>query len=146
MKYMLDTNMCIYAQKQNLGVLSKIKEHWQNGLAISSITLAALEYGVQKSINKDKNKISLLKFLSIVDVLPFDNAAALEYGKICADLSQKGQKIGVMDMLISAHAKSQGLTVVTHNTCEFERVNGISLEDWYIVRKSAVYCGRKARN
>ncbi|MBQ9605368.1 MAG: type II toxin-antitoxin system VapC family toxin, partial [Firmicutes bacterium] len=126
-----DTNMCIYAQKQNPCVLAKIKEQWQNGLAISSITLAELEYGVQKSINKEKNKISLLKFLSIVDVLPFDNAAALEYGKICAELSQKGQKIGVMDMLICAHAKSLGFTVVTHNTREFERVSELCLEDWY---------------
>ena len=131
MKYLLDTNMCIYAQKQNPSVIAHLKESWQEGIAISSITLAELEYGVQKSVNKERNEISLMKFLSIVEILPFDSSAALEYGSICADLTTKGTKIGTMDMLISAHARAEGLTVVTHNTREFKRVFDLSIEDWY---------------
>ncbi|HBN10977.1 MAG TPA: VapC toxin family PIN domain ribonuclease [Ruminococcus sp.] len=131
MKYMLDTNMCIYAQKNNPHVIAKIKENFSHGLAISSITLAELEHGVQASANVEKNTIALLKFLSIVEVLSFDTGAAVEYGKICADLRKKGTPIGTMDMLISAHARSENLIVVTHNTREFQRVETLQLEDWF---------------
>ena len=131
MKYMLDTNMCIYAQKKNENVIAGLKEHWEEGLAISSITLAELEYGVKASAAPEKNSVALMKFLSIVEILPFDSGAAEEYGSICADLRKKGTPIGNMDMLISAHARSEGLTVVTHNTREFERVTDLKLEDWY---------------
>lgn len=131
MKYMLDTNMCIYAQKQNPNVLAKIHENYQEGLAISSITLAELEYGVQASVNPEKNMVALLKFLTIVEILPFESSAAFEYGKIRADLRRKGTPIGNMDMLIAAHAKAQNLIVVTHNTREFERVEDLQLDDWY---------------
>ena len=132
MKYMLDTNMCIYAQKNIPQVIEKIKNNFQYGVAISSITLAELQYGVQASANIEKNTISLYKFLSIVEVLDFDSGAAIEYGKIRADLRKKGTPIGNMDMLIAAHAKSENLIVVTHNTREFERVEGLKLEDWYL--------------
>ena len=131
MKYMLDTNMCIYAQKQNPNVLARIHENYQEGLAISSITLAELEYGVQASVNPEKNMIALLKFLTIVEILPFESSAAFEYGKIRADLRRKGTPIGNMDMLIAAHAKAENLIVVTHNTREFERVENLQLDDWY---------------
>lgn len=132
MKYMLDTNMCIYAQKNIPQVIEKIKNNFQYGVAISSITLAELEFGVQASANVEKNTIALYKFLSIVEILDFDSSAATEYGKIRADLKRKGIPIGNMDMLIAAHAKSENLIVVTHNTREFERVEGLKLEDWYL--------------
>ena len=131
MKYMLDTNMCIYAQKQNPNVLARIHENYQEGLAISSITLAELEYGVQASVNPEKNRVALLKFLTIVEILPFESSTAFEYGKIRADLRRKGTPIGNMDMLIAAHAKAKNLIVVTHNTREFERVEDLQLDDWY---------------
>ncbi len=131
MKYLLDTNMCIYAQKKNQCVLEKIREYFQDGLAISTITLAELEYGVQASAAPEKNTIALMKFLSIVDILPFDSSAAEEYGKICADLRKKGTPIGTMDMLIAAHARAENLIVVTHNTREFKRVEGLLLDDWF---------------
>ncbi len=118
MKYLLDTNMCIYAQKQYPSVLCKIRENYRDGIAISSITLAELEFGVQASEKRERNTIALLKFLTIVDVLPFDNNAAAEYGKIRADLKKKGTPIGTIDMLIAAHGKAENLTVVTHNTRE----------------------------
>lgn len=131
MKYMLDTNMCIYAQKNISQVIEKIKNNFQYGVAISSITLAELEFGVQASANIEKNTIALYKFLSIIEILDFDSSAATEYGKIRADLKRKGTPIGNMDMLIAAHAKSEDLIVVTHNTREFERVEGLQLEDWF---------------
>ena len=132
MKYTLDTNMCIYAQKNIPQVIEKIKNNFEYGVAISSITLAELEFGVQASANVEKNTIALYKFLSIVEILDFDSNAATEYGKIRADLKRKGTPIGNMDMLIAAHAKSEDLIVVTHNTREFERVEGLKLEDWYL--------------
>lgn len=131
MKYMLDTNMCIYAQKNIPQVIEKIKNNFQYGVAISSITLAELEFGVQASANIEKNTIALYKFLSIVEILDFDSSSAAEYGKIRADLKRKGTPIGNMDMLIAAHAKSEDLIVVTHNTREFERIEGLQLEDWF---------------
>ena len=131
MKYLLDTNICIYAQKRNAAILSRIKEAWQDGIAISAITLAELEYGVQHSGAPERNAIALAKFLSIVEVLPFDSSAAIEYGDICSTLHKKGITIGTMDMLIAAHGRSEKLTVVTHNTREFERVDGLLLADWY---------------
>lgn len=129
---MLDTNMCIYAQKNSPQVIAKIQDNFQYGIAISAITLAELQYGVQASANIEKNAVALYRFLSIVEVLDFDSGAAMEYGKIRADLRKKGTPIGNMDMLIAAHAKSENLIVVTHNTREFERVEGLELEDWYL--------------
>lgn len=131
MKYMLDTNMCIYAQKNYSQVIEHIKDNWDNGIVISSITLAELEFGVQASADIEKNTVALYKFLSIVEILDFDSSAATEYGKIRADLRKKGTPIGNMDMLIAAHAKSKNLVVVTHNTREFEQVEGLQIEDWF---------------
>lgn len=122
--------MCIYAQKQEPNVLSKIRENYKNGIAISSITLAELEYGVQASVYRERNTIALLKFLSIVDILPFESKAAAEYGRIRADLRKKGTPIGNMDMLISAHAKAENMILVTNNVREFERVPDLIIENW----------------
>lgn len=131
MKYMLDTNICIYAIKNKPGdVLSKLKEHLEDGICISTITLAELQFGVEKSQYREKNQFALLKFLSFIEVLPFDTYAAVEYGKINFDLKQKGQLIGNMDMLIAAHAKSRDITVVTNNEREFKRVENLKLENW----------------
>lgn len=131
MKYMLDTNICIYAQKCVPSVLQNIQEHWKEGIAISAITLAELEHGVAASANPQKNAVALLKMLSILDVLAFDSDAASEYGVINAALRRQGTPIGTMDTLIAAHGKAAGLIVVTHNTREFERVDGLQLVDWY---------------
>lgn len=131
MKYMLDTNICIYAIKNKPeNVLKKFKENMQEGLCISVVTLAELEYGVEKSSNPEKNTAALLQFVSLLDIIPFDNDAALEYGKICAYLHKKGMPIGTMDMLIAAHAKSQDLILVTNNVREFERVTDLKIENW----------------
>ena len=131
MKYMLDTNICIYAIKNKPEkVLNTLKEKMNDGICISAITLAELAHGVEKSAARDKNRAALLRFLTILTVLPFDDLAAAEYGEVCADLQRKGMPIGTMDMLIAAHAKTEGLILVTNNTREFERVQGLTLENW----------------
>lgn len=130
MKYMLDTNMCIYAQKRVPSVVEKLKENWQSGLVISSITLAELQYGVEASAAYERNIKALQGLLAIVDVVPFNDTAAVHYGKICAYLRRQGTPIGTMDLLIAAHARSLGIPVVTNNVREFERVPGLTVENW----------------
>ena len=87
-------------------------------------------HGVEKSQAVEKNRIAMSLFLSPITILYFDSYAAEEYGKIRADLERKGTPIGPLDMLIAGHAKSEGLTVVTNNTREFCRVEGLVVEDW----------------
>ena len=131
MMYMLDTNICIYAMKNKPeAVLQRFKNNLHHGLCISAITLAELQHGVEKSANPERNTAALLQFLSILSVLPFDDLAAAEYGAICADLQRKGTPIGTMDMLIAAHARCEGLALVTNNVREFERVPGLEIENW----------------
>ena len=89
MKYMLDTNICIYAIKSKPPqVLLKFQEHLKDGLCISVITLAELEHGVEKNMYPEKNAVVLMQFLSVLDILPFGDLAAVKYGKICAHLSK----------------------------------------------------------
>ena len=100
------------------------------GIAVSAISLAELEFGVCNSSAIEKNRVKLIAFLTLIDILPFGGKAAAEYGKINAVLRQRGTPIGVMDTLIAAHAKSAGLIAVTNNVREFERVDGLIIEDW----------------
>lgn len=131
MKYMLDTNICIYIiAKRPESVLENLKAKMDDGFSISAITLAELEYGVAQSEKKEKNADALAQFLAFISIFPFDEAAAAEYGWIHTDLRKKGTPIGPMDELIAAHAKSQGLILVTNNTREFERVVDLKLENW----------------
>ena len=131
MKYLLDTNICVYLiKKKPENVLRKLHLNMNEGVAISAITLAELIHGVEASVYPEKNAIALNQFLSIVDILPFDDEAAAEYGKICAALRRQGTPIGAMDMLLAAHAKTKGLIIVTNNVREFERVDGLGLENW----------------
>lgn len=129
--YMLDTNICIYAIKNKPEqVLNRLKENLHSGICISAITLAELKHGVEKSNYPDKNNMALLRFLSIMKVLPFTDIAANEYGKICAFLQKRGTIIGTMDMLIAAHAKSNNMILVTNNVREFERIPDLQIENW----------------
>ena len=131
MSYMLDTNICIYAIKNKPEqVLQRLKANLNNGLCISAITLAELEHGVEKSAQPEKNAMALMQFLSILDVLPFDDLAAVEYGKICAYLQKQGTPIGTMDMLIASHARAEDMVLVTNNVREFERVPELKIENW----------------
>lgn len=131
MKYMLDTNICIYAIKHKPPeVIKNFLSHDPDDLCISSITYAELMHGVEKSMAIEKNRVAITMFLSPISILDFDVYAAEEYGRIRADLERKGTPIGPMDMLIAAHAKSEDLILVTNNTREFERVNDLTVEDW----------------
>lgn len=131
MSFMLDTNICIYAIKNKPEqVLRRLKDNLQNGLYLSAITLAELEHGVEKSAYPEKNRLALMQFLSILEVLPFDELASVEYGRICAELQKQGTPIGTMDMLIAAHAKAEEMILVTNNVREFARVDGLTIENW----------------
>jgi len=131
LRYMLDTNIIIYLiSKRSQSVVDKIHQHKDSGICISSITLAELEYCASKSMNYEKNIVSIQKMLAFFDILYFDEAAASSYGDIRAELERKGQVIGSLDMLIAGHAKSKGLILVTNNTREFSRVGGLMAEDW----------------
>ena len=129
--YMLDTNICIYAIKNKPEqVLQRLQENLSKGLCISAITLAELEHGVEKSANPEKNQMALIQFLSILDILPFDDLAAAEYGNICAYLQKQGTPIGTMDMLIAGQARAENLILVTNNVREFKRVPNLCIENW----------------
>ena len=131
MTYMLDTNICIYAIKNKPEqVVRRLKDNLPKGLCISAITLAELEHGVEKSVNPEKNQMALIQFLAILDILPFDDLAATEYGNICAYLQKRGTPIGTMDMLIAGHARAEGLILVTNNVREFMRVPNLGIENW----------------
>lgn len=129
--YMLDTNICIFAiKKRPEKVLAHLQAHRPSEICISSITYAELCHGVEKSQAKDRNLLALTLFLSSISILPFDGSAAQEYGKVRAALEQQGTPIGPLDSLIAAHAKSLGMILVTNNTREFRRVEGLNIEDW----------------
>ncbi|WP_310602443.1 type II toxin-antitoxin system tRNA(fMet)-specific endonuclease VapC [Anaerosporobacter sp.] len=131
MKYMLDTNICIYAIKHKPEtVIKKFLEHSPDEMCISAITYAELMHGVEKSQAREKNRLAMTLFLSSIMILEFDCYAAEEYGKIRANLERKGTPIGPMDMQIAGHAKAEGLILVTNNTREFIRVEGLVVEDW----------------
>ncbi len=131
MKYMLDTNICIFVIKHKPeNVIRKFIEHNPEDLCISSITYAELMHGVEKSQARERNRLAIALFLSPISIVDFDALAAEEYGRIRADLEAQGKPIGPMDMLIAGHAKSKGLILVTNNTREFTRVEGLTVEDW----------------
>lgn len=131
MKYMLDTNICIYAIKHKPeAVIQRFLRHDPEEMCISAVTYAELMHGVEKSRAVEKNRIAISLFLSPITVLEFHALAAEEYGKIRAQLERKGTPIGSMDLLIAGHARSEGLILVTNNTREFERVEGLRVENW----------------
>ena len=130
MKYILDTNICIYIMKNKINVVDKYLENKHLGIAISVITFAELQHGIFQSNNIEKNQENLANFLAGVDVLNFNYPAAVEYGKICAYLYKRGTPIGPMDMLIGAHAKSTELILVTNNIREFSRIENLCTENW----------------
>ena len=131
MTYMLDTNICIFIiKKKPEQVLRRFREEMDEGISISSITLAELEYGVKHSSNPAKNEQALLRFLVPLNILPFGVAAASEYGEIRAHLQRQGTPIGPLDMLIAGHARAEGLVLVTNNVREFERVPKLEIKDW----------------
>ena len=131
MRYLLDTNICIYLiKKHSPEILDRLREHSPQDVAISTITLFELQYGVEKSQYKQRSEDALNKFLLPLNIIDMDRSAALEAAVIRAQLENKGISIGPYDLLIAGLARSQDMTLVTNNTKEFKRVVNLRLEDW----------------
>lgn len=130
LKYLLDTNIVIYVIKRRpIEVLQAFNAN-ATRMAISSITLAELVHGAEKSMHPVSNLAVIEDFCSRLEVLPYTSKASYHYGQIRAALERLGQSIGVNDLHIAAHARSEGLVVVTNNTREFERVPALQIENW----------------
>jgi len=115
---------------KNAKVCARFITEYPFGMAVSAITEAELWFGVENSAKPEKNAETLRSFLATVEILPFDTLAAAEYGRVRVKLKQAGMPIGDRDTFIAAHAKALGLTLVTNNTREFQRVEGLLLENW----------------
>ena len=130
LKYLLDTNIVIYVIKRRpVEVLATFNTN-ANRMAISVVTLAELLHGAEKSSQPSSNLAVVEDFCSRLDVLPYTAKAAQHYGSIRASLESIGQPIGVNDLHIAAHARSEGLVLVTNNSKEFSRVPALQIENW----------------
>jgi len=127
---MLDTNTCVFIINKNPVIRGRFIVEYPFGLSISTITEAELWFGVENSANPIKNAEILRAFLATVSIIPFNTLAATEYGRVRAKLKRAGTPIGDRDTFIAAHAKAFGFTLVTNNTKEFQRVEGLKIEDW----------------
>jgi tRNA(fMet)-specific endonuclease VapC len=131
MMFLLDTNICILLIRQkSTQVLATLTSYAITDIGISAITVAELQYGVQRSTKQSQNQQALDQFLLPLTILPFDDGTALQYGRIRAYLEAQGLPIGALDTLIAAHAIQHNLTLVTNNIREFSRVHGLTVEDW----------------
>jgi tRNA(fMet)-specific endonuclease VapC len=131
MKYMLDTDMCIYMIREKPeSVIRRVRRTNVFNLCISAITLSELEYGVGKSSRPAQNQVALAGFLAPLRVVPYDDMAAREYGRLRTSLEKQGTPIGSLDMLIAAHALSLNCTLVTNNEAEFIRVPRLRVQNW----------------
>jgi tRNA(fMet)-specific endonuclease VapC len=130
MRFMLDTNICIYAIKRRpAAVVAALRAHALAGIGVSIITVCELEYGAAKS-GSARNVAALQQFLAPLEIAEFDRSASRTYGTLRAQLEAAGKPIGPLDMQIAAHALALGVTLVSHNTREFERVPGLLLANW----------------
>jgi tRNA(fMet)-specific endonuclease VapC len=130
LRYLLDTNIVIYVLKRRpAGVLSTFNAN-ASRMAISSVTLAELLHGAEKSSRVSENLSVIEDFCSRLQVLSYGAKAAQHYGAIRASLEKLGQPIGVNDLQIAGHARSEGLVLVTNNLSEFARVPALELENW----------------
>jgi tRNA(fMet)-specific endonuclease VapC len=131
MKYLLDTNICIYIiQQKPEKVFRKFRKIAVGQIGMSSITHSELYYGVCKSRNVAQNEAALRQFVVPLEILPYPEEAAADYGEIRAGLERAGKSIGPLDTLIAAHARHLGLTLVTNNLREFSRVPNLKVENW----------------
>jgi tRNA(fMet)-specific endonuclease VapC len=138
MKYLLDTNICIYIiNEKPKKILKKFERYPVHEFGISSITHAELQYGVAKGKNKNTNQTALDQFLMPLTIIPFRGEKLVAYyGEIRALLESKGKAIGPLDMLIAAHALSMDLTIISNNIKEFSRIPNLKCENWITERNS----------
>lgn len=131
MRYLLDTNICIYLiKKRPTDVLSRFRQHSPHDVVTSIITIFELEYGVQKSRYQQRSQGALIKFLKSLNIINLDYSSVAESAAIRAQLENKGTPIGSYDLLIAGIARSRGMILVTSNLKEFNRVEGLLLENW----------------
>lgn len=128
--HLLDTNVCIHALKRRSPELERRFTEGSGRLAVSDVSLYELYYGAQRYGDPSQRLNIIDTFLARLEILPFDSRAALHAGQIRADLERKGLMSGAYDIMIAGCARSQGLILVTGNTREFERVDGLRLENW----------------
>ncbi|MCY4043827.1 MAG: type II toxin-antitoxin system VapC family toxin [Cellvibrionales bacterium] len=129
-KYLLDTDTCIYVINRRPSHFKRLFNAHVGQLAISSVTWGELIYGAEKSKNTEKNLNVLEGFAGRLEVLPFCESAARQFGQIKTELECSGKPIGSYDMMIAGHARSEGLILVTNNEDEFLRVSGLRVENW----------------
>ena len=131
MKFMLDTNTCIYIIKRKPpNVIERFRQTEISQIGISSITLSELLYGVSKSSKPEQNKIALMQFVAPLEILSYDDEAAQYYGDLRTHLEKQGTPIGSLDMLIAAHALSIACILITNNEKEFIRIPNIKIDNW----------------
>lgn len=131
MKYLLDTNICVFVIRgKSPLVLQRFRQQLPDDLGVSTVTLAELRYGADKSNDPMKNHAALNSFLAPIQILTFDAACADYYGKVRSDLERRGSPIGPLDTMIAAQSLRLNVPLVTNNTSEFSRVPGLILEDW----------------
>lgn len=129
--FLLDTNICAYLiNRRPTGVYERLLQHHNDGVSLSSLTVAELRYGAAKSSRPAQNHGALDEFLVPLSVSAFDAEAAAAYGRIRVDLERRGLPIGPLDTLIAAHALSLGAVLVTNSVREFARVPGLRVENW----------------
>jgi len=132
-RYMLDTDTCSCVMKRSSdALLRRLQKVPVSDVCISVITKSELLFGVEMSPRRQQDDAALVAFLRYVEVLDFPDAASIHYAKIRADLKAAGKMIGANDLLIAAHARSLGLTLVSNNTREFSRVRNLDLENWTV--------------
>ena len=132
LKYMLDTNICIFTVKNRPQHVRDAFNRHHGQLCISSVSLMELLYGAEKSASPEKNLAVVEGFAARLDVLAYDDLAASHTAQLRAELSRSGMPIGPYDQMIAGHARSRGLIVVTNNRREFDRVPGLRVDDWSV--------------
>ena len=133
MKYLIDTNICIYIMNQRSpALIQRFKDTEIGQIGISAITVSELSYGVAKSRFQKQNSKRLEEFLMPFEILPYDENASTCYGEIRSQLESRGNIIGPLDLLIAAHALSRNLILVTNNEKEFKRIESLKIENWSV--------------
>ena len=131
--FMLDTNICIYAMKGHEKVLERLLAHPPSHIVLSVVTESELRFGAAKSTAPAKTLAALEHFLAPIHVVEFGSSDAAVYASVRATLERSGKPIGPLDTFIAAHALSRGMTLVTNNASEFQRVPHLHLENWAVV-------------
>lgn len=130
LKYLLDTNICIYAMTKRPEKIRRSFAENEGRMAISSVTIMELTYGAEKSQYVERNLAALEDFAARLKLLPFDAGAATQAGQIRAELERQGKPIGSYDLMIAGHARAEGLILISSNQREFKRVSGLRNENW----------------